>query len=109
MSLIWVVSYDVRNNKRRSKVYRMLTGYGRPVQYSVFECHIDGRKCAELEARVRELIKLDEDNVRFYPLDEATKARVVVLGKFQMTTDDPVVVLTDDAPAVVRVRPDDPF
>ncbi|RJP64442.1 MAG: CRISPR-associated endonuclease Cas2, partial [Candidatus Abyssobacteria bacterium SURF_17] len=32
------VSYDVSNNKKRSKIADILKDYGHRVQYSVFEC-----------------------------------------------------------------------
>ena len=36
----FVVSYDIPDNKRRTKVMKLLEGYGRRAQFSVFECHV---------------------------------------------------------------------
>jgi len=79
--MLWVVSYDVRDDKRRSKVSKLLEGYGRRAQFSVFECDIDEEKCITLEKRLKHEIDPDEDDIRFYPLNAADLARVRVLGK----------------------------
>lgn len=35
---LYVIVYDISNNKRRTKLHTALKNYGSPVQYSVFEC-----------------------------------------------------------------------
>ena len=42
--LLYVVTYDIPSNKRRKKVSDLLEGYGRRVQYSVFECLLSAKK-----------------------------------------------------------------
>ena len=51
--LLYVVTYDIPNDKRRKKVSDLLEGYGRRVQYSVFECLLTSAKYAELKHRLR--------------------------------------------------------
>lgn len=43
--MLVVVVYDIPDNKRRKKLADFLEGYGRRVQYSVFECFISLDKC----------------------------------------------------------------
>ena len=38
---MYVISYDISENKIRNKVAKILEGYGKRIQYSVFECDID--------------------------------------------------------------------
>ncbi|MCB1821340.1 MAG: CRISPR-associated endonuclease Cas2 [Candidatus Competibacteraceae bacterium] len=45
----WVVAYDIGDDKRRSRLYRLLRGFGEPVQKSVFVCQLNGRRKAKLE------------------------------------------------------------
>ncbi len=78
--LLYIVTYDIPCNKRRKRVSDLLEGYGRRVQYSVFECVLTSEKYRELRHRLKQRIQLDEDSVRFYPLSRHTLAQVEVWG-----------------------------
>lgn len=75
-----VVAYDIPDNKRRTKVMKMLQGYGVHVQESVFECDLQTSTYQQLRQRLRTLINLDEDNVRFYHLCQADVPRIECVG-----------------------------
>ena len=79
-----VVSYDVVDDRRRLKVMKTLEGYGRRVQYSVFECELRPADLIELKARLNQLIQKEEDDVRLYPLCENCLGKVVTLGKARL-------------------------
>ena len=77
-----VISYDISDDRRRSKVARHLEGYGYRVQYSVFECDVDARQLLKLQRELRRLVRPEaQDNVRFYPLCAECAGRVVVVGR----------------------------
>jgi CRISPR-associated protein Cas2 len=78
--LLYVVTYDIPVDKRRKKVSDLLEGYGRRVQYSVFECVLTTDKYDELRRRLKKRIKSGEDSVRFYPISRHTLAQVEVWG-----------------------------
>lgn len=82
--MFWIVSYDVVDDKRRRQVAKILEGYGRRVQYSVFECELEATKCLQLEIRLRDEIDDDEDDIRLYPLNRADLKRVRLLGKAEL-------------------------
>lgn len=103
--MLWVVCYDIPDNRRRAKVAKLMEGYGRRAQYSVFECDISEDKRAKLESRLRELLDSDEDDVRMYPLNQADLKRVVVVGRGALHREKPVEMIgfeptdsTDDRP-----------
>jgi len=81
---MWVVSYDIPNNRRRAKVAKILEGFGRRAQYSVFECDINSEKCDRLEAQLKHVIDPIEDDVRFYPMNRADIKRVRLLGRAKL-------------------------
>lgn len=85
--LLYLVTYDIPSNQRRKKVSDLLEGYGRRVQYSVFECVLTAQKYDELRRRLKRQIKSGEDSVRFYPISRHTLAQVEVWG------DPPVMQL----------------
>ncbi|MBK4728557.1 CRISPR-associated endonuclease Cas2 [Oxynema sp. CENA135] len=78
--LLYVIVYDLPDNKRRQKIHDLLEGYGQWVQYSTFECWLSSDKYAELQKRLRCQLNLDEDSIRFYPLSRHTVAQVETWG-----------------------------
>ncbi len=78
--LFYVVAYDLPDDKRRKKVSDLLEGYGKRVQYSVFECVLSQAKYEELRSRLKKVVKLSEDSVRFYPLSRHTLGQVETWG-----------------------------
>lgn len=70
--LLYIVVYDITCDKRRNKIAKLLKGYGRRVQYSVFECVLSIAKYRELQQKLESKLNLLEDNVRFYPLSQHT-------------------------------------
>ena len=78
--MLYVVIYDISDDKRRRRVFNLLEGYGRRVQFSAFECVLNDRKFEELRARLAKVVKMDEDSVRFYPISKHTLGQVVIWG-----------------------------
>jgi CRISPR-associated protein Cas2 len=58
-----------------------MESYGQRAQYSVFECDITDPQQMTLEGKLGEVIDEDEDDIRFYPLDQADIKHVRTLGK----------------------------
>ena len=48
--MLYVISYDIPDNRRRSQLAKVLKGFGSRVQYSVFEAHLNGKQYEELSA-----------------------------------------------------------
>lgn len=63
-----VVAYDIADDRRRTRVARLLEGYGERVQKSVFECELDPQRETALRLVLSSLIDDEEDAVRIYPL-----------------------------------------
>ena len=75
-----VVAYDIPDNRRRTKVMRLLEGYGRHVQESVFECDVEPKDYRQMSQRLQRLINLRADNVRFYHLCPPDIGRIETYG-----------------------------
>lgn len=71
MRLLYVVTYDICDDKRLRRVFKLMRGYGDHMQYSVFRCELSDRERAELMSRLDEIVKHDEDQVLFFPLGPA--------------------------------------
>jgi CRISPR-associated protein Cas2 len=89
-----LISYDIPDNKRRLKIANTLLDFGgERVQYSVFECHITERNLGRLQARLGKVMDKAEDSIRFYPLCEACRPKVVLLGIAQPTEEPGLRIL----------------
>ena len=82
--MFWIVCYDIADDRRRRKVVKIMEGYGRRAQYSVFECEINGEKRKKLERALARVIDKDEDDIRMYPLNRADLKRVRLLGRAEL-------------------------
>jgi CRISPR-associated protein Cas2 len=78
--MFWVVSYDIADDKRRRKVVKVMEGYGRRVQFSVFECELNQTKLNRMERALKKAIHPEEDSIRFYPLNKADIEGIRLLG-----------------------------
>lgn len=88
---LYVVAYDIPDDKRRTKVHRVLSGYGTWTQYSLFECWLTRRQFIELRAKLMKHLLPDRDSVRFYPLCGACQGKVITVGSDR--PHDPVAVI----------------
>ena len=91
--MLVVVSYDVRETRRRTRLAHALKDFGERVQLSVFECQLDDKQVARLRTRVVKLIEPEKDSVRIYRLCGECAPRLELLGVGQRTEDPPVFVL----------------
>ncbi|MFM8306162.1 MAG: CRISPR-associated endonuclease Cas2 [Microcystis aeruginosa] len=86
--MYFVVSYDISDDKRRTKIHNTLKSYGQRVQYSVFECDLTDTQYAKLRGRLSKLIKPDtacpelrrRDSIRFYFLCACCRGKVERIG-----------------------------
>lgn len=87
-----VISYDLSDDKRRTKIHKALKAYGERIQYSIFECSLDNTLYAKLKARLNPLIDADEDSIRFYHLCESCKSKVERIGGIIPSEDDDFII-----------------
>ena len=79
-TMCYVIAYDIPSDKRRKKIHKLLQGYGKWTQYSVFECFLTGKQMVLLRARLEEYLIEEEDSVRFYPLCASCVSKVKTVG-----------------------------
>lgn len=92
-SMLYVVSYDIPNDRRRGRIHSVLTGFGTWVQYSVFECFLDQKQRMMLEARLLKEINRREDTIRIYGLCGSCTDNVEILGQGNEPHEDVVYML----------------
>lgn len=92
---IYIVTYDISDQKRWRRVFRLMKGYGEWIQLSVFQCRMSRQRHAELIALLDGIIHHKEDHVVLLDIGIADNItpRVTSLGKeFNPVERDPIIV-----------------
>lgn len=58
-----LIAYDISNPKRLRRVIKIMEGYGRRLQYSVFLCDLSGVEYYRWQSDILSVIHLDHDSV----------------------------------------------
>lgn len=86
----YVISYDISKTKVRNKVANILEGYGRRIQYSVFECDVDEASFASLYAKLLEqALESGTDSIRIYHLCKKCSEEILTIGTAKEGKPDP--------------------
>jgi CRISPR-associated protein Cas2 len=92
---LYIVTYDIGDQKRWRRVFKIMNGFGEWLQFSVFQCRLSMQRQAELIALLDGIIHHKEDHVLFVDIGVADRVipRVVSLGKeFSPVSREPIVV-----------------
>ncbi|SFF64552.1 CRISPR-associated protein, Cas2 family [Fontimonas thermophila] len=92
---LYLITYDICDDKRLRHVHKLLKGYGEWVQLSVFQCRLSRRRLAELQQLLDGAIVDRHDHVLIMDLGPAdqVKPRIISLGKaFETVRREPVIV-----------------
>lgn len=88
-----VISYDIKDDKRRGRIFKTLKNFGQWMQYSVFECDVEKMQFLKLKDRLDHLIEVDkDDSIRFYFLCEGCKRQVERVGGEKPREEGAVIV-----------------
>jgi CRISPR-associated protein Cas2 len=55
-----LISYDIREPKRWRRAYRLLRGYGRPIQYSLFRCRLSQVEVERLRWELESVLEAED-------------------------------------------------
>ena len=73
---LFLICYDVADDKRRRKIYKCLRGFGQHLQFSVFRCPLSPIQLETLRDVLEELVSAREDQVLLIPLGRASNPKV---------------------------------
>ena len=66
--MFYLISYDIPDDRRRTKPAKAVKDFGDRVHYSVFECIFSGDLLDKMVARIEDIVEDGEDSVRIYAL-----------------------------------------
>ena len=80
---LYIVTYDIADQRRWRRVFKVMKGYGNCLQLSVFQCRLTARRRADLGVRLEREIHAAEDHVLIVDIGPADKVapKVESLGK----------------------------
>jgi CRISPR-associated protein Cas2 len=88
-----VITYDIPDDKRRTRLHKLLRRYGDAAQYSVFECLISEEQFDELRSAVTRIIVEGEDDLRYYDICAACKRLTKTLGRAVTTSEQQAYIV----------------
>ncbi len=91
--MLYTISYDIPDDKRRLKIAKILLDYGPRVQYSVFEAELDADTLDRLRERIIAVVEPAEDSVRIYPHCVACTARIEIIGQGIVSQDPEFIII----------------
>lgn len=65
---LWLIAYDVSDDRRRTRVARVLEAHGERLQKSVFEARLNRREVRGVVEALEPLVNRHEDRVDFIPI-----------------------------------------
>ncbi|MBI1938210.1 MAG: CRISPR-associated endonuclease Cas2 [Ignavibacteriales bacterium] len=80
--MIYVITYDIDDDKRRNKISKLLEEYGVRVQESVFECNLNARLYDDLLNKLTAYAN-DGVNIRIYPVCKDCFLKAVGMGEIK--------------------------
>lgn len=79
-STLYVVAYDIPDDKRRTKVHRILKGFGQWTEFSLFECFLTKKELLLMRAKLNQYLNADTDRVRIYTICETCLDKIETVG-----------------------------
>ena len=92
----YLVCYDITDDKRRDRVFKVCKNQGEHLQFSVFECDLNATELTGLQLELLEVISQADDQVLFVSLGptEGRGDRVIAaLGKPYTKLESPCYVV----------------
>ncbi len=79
-STLYVVAYDIQDDKRRTKVHKVLKGFGEWTEFSLFECFLTKKELLQMRAKLDKHLDGRTDRVRIYMICDACLSKIETVG-----------------------------
>ncbi|WP_221657599.1 CRISPR-associated endonuclease Cas2 [Bacteroides salyersiae] len=63
-----VVAYDIKEDRKRARVSKILERYGIRVNFSVFECMFTDIQLLQVQEKIKKILDKRSDTVIYYPI-----------------------------------------
>lgn len=76
-----IVTYDIADPRRLTRVAKVIKDYGTRVQKSKFEVTVDNRTFLEMKVRIENTIEPSEDGVKYFPVCDKCAGTLEIIGQ----------------------------
>lgn len=90
--MLVLVSYDIEDDKTRTRLAHQLLDFGPRVQFSVFEADVSPKELTKLQQMLGKVALGQRDSIRLYNLCDACFAKVKIWGKGAVTKDKDIYI-----------------
>lgn len=91
--MLYLISYDIPDTPRRTKIAKILDDFGDRVQYSVFECLIDRELLDKMISRLQKVAREAEDSIRIYALCGNCEKIIQIIGQGEVSKEEKYYIL----------------
>lgn len=85
--MLVVISYDIEDDKTRTRLAHKLKDFGPRVQLSVFEADVTDKEFQQLKKMIDQVELAKDDSIRIYQFCEACFKKVKIWGSGEVTKD----------------------
>ncbi|MCK5800766.1 MAG: CRISPR-associated endonuclease Cas2 [Deltaproteobacteria bacterium] len=89
----YLICYDIRDDKRRNEIAKILEDFGVRVQFSVFECDLKEPAFLKVRRRLVNMMDQELDSVRVYALCRRCESAIEIFGTGTILSDEEVVIV----------------
>lgn len=79
-SSLYVVAYDIPDDKRRTKIHKILKGFGQWTEFSLFECFLTKKELLQMRAKLDRHLDSSTDKVRIYLICDTCMTKIETIG-----------------------------
>ena len=84
-SSLYVVAYDIPDDKRRTKIHKILKGFGQWTEFSLFECFLTKKEVLQMRSKLDKYLDSRTDKVRVYLICDACMTKIETVGLTEPT------------------------
>jgi CRISPR-associated protein Cas2 len=91
--MLYIISYDISDTPRRTKVSKILDDFGDRVQYSVFECLLDQDLVEKMILNLGKVVNSEEDSIRIHALCRNCEKTIRIIGQGKLSKEEKYYIL----------------
>jgi CRISPR-associated protein Cas2 len=86
--MLIVISYDIQDDKKRTRLAKRLKDFGPRVQKSVFEADVSKEELQKLNVILQKVMLKEVESIRLYRLCSECAAKITIWGQGKVTQDE---------------------
>ncbi len=85
--MLVIISYDIEDDKTRTRLAHQLKDFGPRVQFSVFEADVSEPELQKLNKMLSKVDLARDDSIRLYRICESCAGKIKIWGSGKVTKD----------------------